>query len=83
MSMGRPLVVADAVGTREVVIDRINGFLVKPKDTNSLIEAMEMFLKEPNLAIQMGFESRKFAEDTFDVNKVNEIICNTMGLVSQ
>ena len=80
MATGRPLIVADAVGCREVVKEGVNGFLVPPQDPEAIAAAMVRLIEEPGLKERMGAESRKMAEDVFDVRKVNDVICKTMGL---
>lgn len=81
MSMGRPIVTTDAPGCRETVIEGGNGFLVPPRTVEPLAAAMERFLLSPELIPQMGKRSREIAEDKYDVNKVNDVILQTMGLV--
>ena len=80
MSTGRPLIVADAVGCREVVKDGVNGFLVRAQDPEAIAKAMMDLIEEPGLKEKMGLESRRMAEEIFDVRKVNEVICDAMGL---
>ena len=80
MSMGRPIITTDAPGCRETVIHGRNGFLVPIKDSPALTKAMERFIKKPSLIPAMGAESRKLAEEKFDVRKVNRIIISTMKL---
>lgn len=80
MATGRPLVVADAVGCREVVRDGINGFLVSPRDPTALAEAMVAAVSCRDRLEGMAKASRAMAEDVFDVRKVNSSICETMGL---
>ncbi len=80
MSTGRPLIVADAVGCREVVQEGVNGFLVPPQNPKEIAVAMTRLIEEPGLKERMGAESRKMAENLFDVRKVNEVICNAMGI---
>lgn len=80
MAMGRPIVTTDVPGCRETVIDGENGFLVKVQDAEALACAMERFILQPELIISMGRRSREIAEDKYDVNKVNAVIMNTMGL---
>jgi glycosyltransferase involved in cell wall biosynthesis len=57
-----------------------NGFLVPVKDAGALAEAMEKFIEQPELAGRMGKESRRIAEEKYDVHKVNRVILDTMGL---
>lgn len=80
MATGRPLIVADAVGCREVVRDSVNGFLVPPRDPVAIAEAMMRFVDDQALARRMGAASRRLAEDVFDVRKVNNVICEAMGV---
>lgn len=80
MSTGRPLIVADAVGCREVVKDGVNGFLVPPQNPKAIAKAMMNLIEEPGLKEKMGLESRRMAEEVFDVRKVNEVICDAMGV---
>lgn len=80
MSMGRPIITTDAPGCRETVIHGRNGFVVPVKDSTALSQAMERFINEPSLIPAMGAESRKLAEEKFDVRKVNKVIISTMKL---
>lgn len=80
MSMGKPLIMTDSVGCRETVKDGKNGFLVPIKSPDEIAKAMEKFVKEPKLIAQMGAESRRFAEEVYDVRKVNEEIHQILGL---
>lgn len=80
MATGRPLIMADAVGCREVVRDGENGFLVPPRDPQAIASAMQKLLETEGLSNRMGDKSREMAEELFDVCKVNGVICRTMGL---
>lgn len=81
MAIGRPIITTDAPGCRETVINGYNGFLVKPRDNSSLVEAMVQFINNPDLIIKMGLAGRKLAEEKYDVNQVNEVILKNMKLV--
>jgi len=82
MSAGRPVITTDAPGCRETVVHGENGFLVPVKDADALAEAMEKFIQKPDLAESMGRESRRIAEEKYDVHKVNRVIMEAMGLKS-
>ena len=81
MSMGRPIVTTDAPGCRETVIEGRNGYIVPIKDSKFLSEVMERFLIDPSLIPAMGDQSRRFAEERFDVRKVNSEILSHMGIL--
>lgn len=64
---GRPVITTDVPGCRETVDDGGTGFLVKAKDTRSLIDGIERFLALPyEQKRQMGIEARKKVEREFD-----------------
>lgn len=80
MSMSRAIITTDAPGCRETVVDGLNGFLVPVRNVDELTDRMIQFIQQPGLASAMGPESRRIAEEKFDVRKVNETILTTMGL---
>ena len=80
MAMGRPVITTDAPGCRDTVMDGVNGFLVPVRDVDALTKAMERFIKEPELIERMGKESRRMAEERFDVHRINQVLLREMGL---
>jgi glycosyltransferase involved in cell wall biosynthesis len=80
MAMGRAIITTDSPGCRETVKDGENGFLVKPRDSESLYAAMMRFVDEPRLALSMGRASRALAEEKYDVSKVNATFLGYAGL---
>lgn len=65
-AMGKPLIAADSTGTREPIIDGVNGYLCVPGSTESLAEKMLAFM---GLSVEergkMGRESRNLAVERF------------------
>lgn len=78
--MGRAIITTDSVGARETVRVGQNGILVPPQDVQAVVEAMECYLRDPSLVIRHGAESRRLAEEVFDVRLVNRQIMREMGL---
>jgi len=72
MMMGKPVVASAIPSHRHMVQDGVNGFLVKPKDTQSLGSAMIKVLKNPSLAITMGKKGRKIAVARFSLDRMCE-----------
>lgn len=79
MSTGRAIVTTDAPGCKETVNGK-NGFLIEPRNGEQLAEKMIWMIEHPSEVKQMGMESRKYAEDKFDVEKVNQVMLETMGI---
>lgn len=82
MATGRPLIVADAVGCREVIDQGNNGFLVSPKCPVEISNAMKKIVENKDLAQQMGNASRKLAKKVFDVAMVDRAIMASMEIKS-
>ncbi len=80
LAMGLPIVTTNWVGCRDTVVDRINGFLVEPKDVSALANRMARYLEDPALAAIHGRASRALAERTFDVHRVNEMMLRALQL---
>ena len=81
MAMGRPIITTNAPGCRETVIDGDNGYLVPVGSIDALVEAMQRFIDNPQLAARMGRRSYEIAEDKYDVHKVNAVMLREMGIV--
>jgi glycosyltransferase involved in cell wall biosynthesis len=81
MAMGRPVITTNVPGCRETVDDGVNGFLVPVRDERALIEAMLRFIETPELIVAMGLESRRIAENRFDVCKVNASLLQTLEIL--
>lgn len=57
-----------------------NGILIPPRDAGALAEAMRYFLDNPEQIAIMGRESHRYAEERYDVHKVNATMLEAMGL---
>ncbi len=68
---GRPIITTDRPGCGEIVDDGVNGFIVRQRDTNDLIEKIEKFIGLPyETKKQIGVAARKKVEKEFDRNIV-------------
>lgn len=66
-AMAKPLIVSDAPGCRDVVLDGQTGYLCEVKNTLSLAQRCEQFLTLSDSEKQaMGKAGRAFMEDKFD-----------------
>lgn len=63
LASGLPLVATDTGGTRELVKEEKNGFIIKMKDSSDLAEKIEKLIGNNDLRKKMGEESRKKAEN--------------------
>lgn len=58
---GLPCIVADAIGSKSLVDDGINGFLAEKKNVDDFARKLEKIVSDPELRTKMGEASRKMA----------------------
>lgn len=63
LASGLPLVVTDTGGTKELVVDGGNGFIIKMENSDDIAKKIETFLKDKELTRKMGENSRRKAEE--------------------
>lgn len=64
-AIARPVVTTDVRGCREIVQDGVNGFLVPPRDSEKLAQAIERLLRSADLRTTFGQAGRRLAETEF------------------
>jgi glycosyltransferase involved in cell wall biosynthesis/ribosomal protein S18 acetylase RimI-like enzyme len=73
-AMGKPLVLTDIRGCREVVRDGVEGLLVPPRNPVRLAGAIERLLSDPSLRARLGAAARARARERFDERRVTDTI---------
>ncbi len=70
-SMATPIITSDQVGCREVVINRVTGYLCKKKSLASLVTCIETFLSlSPRDREIMGAAARQRVKERYDMELV-------------
>jgi len=80
MALGRPVITTNNPGCRDTVVNGVNGFLVPPRDPVALADAMRHFIDRPQDIVAMGHESRRLAEERFDVKTQNGKLLALIGI---
>lgn len=75
-AIGRPTITCDTVGSRDTVTNGYNGFLVNVGDYEALAEKIIWCIEHPDEVEEMGKNSRKMAEEKFNVNVINDKLIN-------
>lgn len=81
MSMGRAIITTDTAGCRQTVNNDLalkNGYLIKVKSVTDIVAAMEAYINNPDDIIQHGINGRAYAEEKYDVVKVNKNMLNIL-----
>ncbi|HEX3663570.1 MAG TPA: glycosyltransferase family 4 protein [Acidobacteriaceae bacterium] len=67
---GLPVVTTDVPGCRDIVVDKVTGYLVPPRNQPALAEALRSLLEDPALRMSMGAAARKRFEEQFSMTSV-------------
>ncbi|WP_246125545.1 glycosyltransferase family 4 protein [Alkalicoccus halolimnae] len=79
----RPAITTDRAGCREIVEEGVNGFLIKGKDSNDLINKIEKFIQmDYEGKRQMGLKGRKKVEKEFNREKVTASYMRELNSIS-
>ena len=78
-AIGRAVITTDSVGCKDTVNDGYNGFLIETKNVDALVEKLVYFINNPEAVKTMGKNARKYAEENFCHNKINQSIFNVVN----
>jgi glycosyltransferase involved in cell wall biosynthesis len=74
MASGKPVVVADIPGVREVIEDGVEGLLADPINPQDLAEKIGRLVADPGLRHEMGRRGREKALSSFSIEAVTDRI---------
>ncbi len=70
MFAGLVPIVTDLGGSSEIVDNKKNGFLIKPKDSDKIVELVHLLKNEQKLMEKLVFEAKQTIEKKFSIQKV-------------
>ncbi len=72
MAMGLPIISTLHSGIPELIESGKSGFLVPERDVDALAEKLNYLVENPEVWSEMGSAGRKFVEQNYDINKLND-----------
>jgi len=78
-SLGVPIIATDVGGTREIIDDEKNGFLIKPKDVDGLKTKITLLLNNPSVSNKFSLNIRKKIIKEFDWKKTRFVLEKILG----
>ncbi len=67
MTCGVPVIAHDLSGMKEVVVDGLTGFLVKPNDIDMLAERISRLINDPDLRQRFGQAGRELVMEKYNI----------------
>lgn len=79
LSAGKPIIVNSAGWTKDIAEEYSCGFYVNPKDPQDLVNRILFLQASPETVSEMGFRSRKLAEEVYDKTLLCKQFVETIG----
>jgi len=76
MAAGLPVVATETTGSKEIISDKENGFLVPIGDSEAIARKILYLLNNPDKADEMGRKGRQIAKEKFNQKKIIEKMIN-------
>lgn len=80
---GRPVITTDMPGSRAMVTEGYNGFMVPAEDTKALADKILLFLENKELKQKMAANSYQLCLERYDASKINQIIIKNLKIHDQ
>lgn len=77
-SSGRPSIVLNNYGCKEIIRNKYNGLIVDSKKPKDIAKAMIYALENKDEMIQMGANARKLIEEKYNQRTINDQILNVL-----
>ncbi len=73
-AMSLPSIVTDINGSREIIINGINGIIIPPREVEALQDAMERLLTNSELTLEMSSNARPLIESRYEQRYVRQCL---------
>ena len=80
MALGKAVVATDVLGTQELVVNKVTGFLVPLEDQSELHEAVVELIDNKELCLKMGKAGRQRVEQEFNEKNIVQLWIKRYGL---
>jgi glycosyltransferase involved in cell wall biosynthesis len=70
MTASKPVIASKIYGIPEVIVEGETGFMVPPRDVDSLYAAMRKVFENPGLCRRMGAAGRRRVESSFSLERM-------------
>lgn len=70
MALGKPIIVSDTSGPKDIIKNGLNGFLFEKDNIDQLTKYFDLLLNDENLRKKIGTIARKTVEENYNFDKV-------------
>ena len=80
-AMGLPSIVTDINGSREIIVDNENGYIIPPRDTDALFAAMRRMMNDNRRRSYMASHARNMISCRFEQGFVRQCLFDFYDLI--
>lgn len=80
-AMGLPSIVTDINGSREIIVDNENGYIIPPRDTDALFAAMQRMISDSRRRSYMASHARNMISSRFEQGFVQQCLFDFYDLI--
>ena len=73
-AMGLPSIVTDINGSREIIVENENGYIIPPQDSDALLEAMRRMMTDDRRRAYMAAHARNMISCRFEQGFVRQCL---------
>ena len=70
MAASKPIISTKVGGIPDLIKDNHNGFLVNPREVNTVVEKIEYLMLNHDVCAKMGNRSREIVVNNFDIKNI-------------
>ena len=68
MALGKPVIATDGGGTKELLNNKISGYLISVGDKKDLVDKLIFLINHPSISKEMGRNGRKIIKAKFNID---------------
>lgn len=73
-AMGLPSIVTDINGSREIILNGVNGVIIPSKNSDALFEAMELFVNDADKVKRLGAQARPLVARRYEYRFIRQCL---------
>lgn len=83
MALAKPIIATDTVGSRDAIKDGVNGYMLHIHDVYAFKDKILDIIDDEKELTRIGESARKYCEENYQSDVINEVILKHLDLISK